>query len=70
MHALIFDEAENFLGVETLNHHMRSAEHGKEVRDAPAISVEERNGVQALRRLFRSVIPSRRAPRADRCSGA
>ena len=52
MHALFFDEAENFLRVETLDHHVRSAEHGQEMRDAPAISVEERNGVKLYSASF------------------
>ena len=46
MDALGFDEAENFLRVEALDHHVLSADQGQEMRHAPAIRVEERNGVE------------------------
>ena len=46
MHAFFFDEAENFLGVEALDHHVAAAEQREEMRDAPAIGVEKRNGVK------------------------
>ena len=46
MHALRFDQAENFLGIETLDHDVLSAQQSKEMRHAPAIGVEERDGVE------------------------
>src|SRR5271156_1798866 len=44
--AFFFDEAENFFGIETLDHDVLAAEKGKEMRNAPAIGVEKRNDVQ------------------------
>ena len=41
----LFDEAKNLSGIEALNHHMLTAEHGEEMRNAPAIGVKQRNSV-------------------------
>src|SRR5580693_4037162 len=46
LHAFFFNEAENFLGVEALDHDVRAAEHCEEMRDAPTIGVEQRNSVK------------------------
>ena len=46
MDAFLFDEAENFLGVEALDHYVTAAEQCEEMRDAPAVGVEKRDGVK------------------------
>jgi hypothetical protein len=46
MHAFLFNETKDFLGLETLNHHVLAAKQGQEMRHTPAIRVEERDGMQ------------------------
>ena len=43
--AFRLDQPENFLGVEALHHYVFSPKQCEEMGDAPAIGVEQRNGV-------------------------
>ena len=46
MDALLFDKAENFFGIEALDHDVSSAEQSEEMSHTPTIGVEERDGVE------------------------
>src|SRR6266446_3844675 len=46
MDAFLLDETEDFFGLEALHHDVLSPKQGEEMRDPPAIRMEERDGVQ------------------------
>ena len=69
MDAFLFDEAENFLGIEAVDHYVCASEQGEEMSDAPAIGMKERNGVQLDGAIFCIEVPDRRSAREDRYCG-